>query len=152
MNASATQHDDATPWATRLAAGLIVLATAAAFSDSLGGPFILDDGPSILGNQTIRRLWPISDALCPPKNGETVTGRPLLNFSLAVNYAASGVNVRGYHLTNLAIHLAAALLLFGLLRRTFLLPAMRDFWAQPPPRWPWPSPCSGPCIPCKPSP
>ena len=34
----------------------------------------------------------------------------------------------GYHATNLAIHLAAALLLFGLLRRTFLLPAMRDGW------------------------
>ena len=49
-----------------------------------------------------------------------------MNFSLAVNYAIGGLNVRGYHATNLAIHLAAALLLFGLLRRTFLLPAMRE--------------------------
>ena len=58
MNVSATRHDDTAPWATLLAAGLIVLATAAAFSDSLGGPFILDDGPSIPDNPTIRRLWP----------------------------------------------------------------------------------------------
>ena len=110
MKTTATRH---MPWATRLAAGLIVLATAAAFSDSSDGPFILDDGPSIPDNPTIRRLWPIGDALCPPNHGETVTGRPLLNLSLAVNYATSGLNVRGYHATNLAIHLAAALLLLG---------------------------------------
>src|SRR5208337_2368430 len=40
------------------------------------------------------------------------------NLSLALNYAVSGFDVRGYHVTNLAIHLAAALLLFGIVRRT----------------------------------
>ena len=61
-------------------------------------------------------------------HGETVSGRPLLNLSLAVNYAAGGLKVWGYHAANLAINLAAALLLFGILRRTFLLPALRNAW------------------------
>ena len=66
--------------------------------------------------------------LCPPIQGETVTGRPLLNLSLALNYACGRLDVRGYHAVNLSIHLLAALLLFGILRRTFLLPAMRARW------------------------
>ena len=65
--------------------------------------------------------------MCPPNHGETVTGRPLLNLSFAVNYAISGLNVWSYHAANLAIHVLAALLLFGILRRTFLLPRWAEF-------------------------
>ena len=110
------------------AAGLIVLATLAAYSNSFGVPFVFDGRSTIVENPTIRHLWPLWQALSPPNHGETVSGRPLLNLSLAVNYAAGGLKVWGYHAANLAIHLAAALLLFGILRRTFLLPALRDAW------------------------
>ncbi len=92
---------------------------------------------AIVENPTIRRLWPIWATLCPPNTcGETVSGRPLLNLSLAVNYAVSGYQVWSYHAANLAIHILGALLLFGVLRRTFLLPVMRDRWARRPCRWP----------------
>ena len=64
--------------------------------------------------------------LSPPRNGETVGGRPLLNLSLALNYALGGLEVWGYHATNLAIHLAAAWLLFGILRRTLPAARLRD--------------------------
>ena len=112
-------------WAAVSAVGLIVLATAAVYHNSLTGPFILDDLLSITENSTIRQLWPIWKPLCPPyKATETVGGRPLLNLTLALNYAMSGYDVRSYHATNLAIHILAALLLFGILRRTFLLPTM----------------------------
>ena len=40
------------PFSTLLAAGLIVLATAAAFSNSFAGPFIFDDEPAIPENPT----------------------------------------------------------------------------------------------------
>ncbi len=111
-----------------LAAGLITLATVAAFSNSFAGPFVFDDIPSIVKNPTIRQLWPLWPTLCPPRDGETVTGRPLLNLSLAINYAVSGQRVWSYHAANLGIHVFAALLLFGILRRSFLLPTMRDRW------------------------
>jgi tetratricopeptide (TPR) repeat protein len=41
-----------------------------------------------------------------------------VNVSLAIDYAVGGLNVLPYHVTNLLIHIAAALTLFGVLRRT----------------------------------
>jgi tetratricopeptide (TPR) repeat protein len=109
-----------------LGAGLIVLAALAAYCNTFSGPFIYDDIYGIADNQTIRQLWPLTRVFSPPREGETVSGRPLLNLSLAVNYAIGGLNVWGYHATNLLIHIANALLLFGILRRTFLSPTLRD--------------------------
>ena len=105
---------------------MVVTAGMAAYHNSFGGPFVYDDVTSIQRNQTIRRLWPPGPVLRPPCDGETVGGRPLLNLSFAVNYVLGGLDVRGYHATNLAIHIAAALLLFGILRQTFLTPPLRD--------------------------
>ena len=105
-----------------------MLATVAAFSSSFAGAFVFDDDPAIVQNRTIRQLWPIWKPLCPPSSGVTVNGRPLLNLSLAINYAVSGYQIWSYHATNLAIHLLAALLLFGIVRRTLVLPTMRDRW------------------------
>jgi tetratricopeptide (TPR) repeat protein len=111
---------------TILAAAAIVLAAVGAYHNSFSGVLIYDDVDAIIENQTIRRLWPIWSVLSPPRGGQTVSGRPLVNLSLAINYAASGEDVWSYHLTNLLIHIAAALLLFGILRRTFLMPVLRD--------------------------
>ena len=52
--------------------------------------------------------------------------RPLANLSFAVNYAIGKLAVPSYHAGNLLIHLLAALTLFGIIRRTLLLPALRD--------------------------
>ena len=105
---------------------LLVLAVGAAYHNSLTGPFILDDETSIVQNPTIRD-W--RTALLPPHDGSasggrTVSGRPLVNLSFALNYAAGGFAVHGYHVANLLIHLAATLALFGVARRTLLQPAL----------------------------
>jgi tetratricopeptide (TPR) repeat protein len=87
-----------------------------AYGNSFAGPFVFDDQISIAGNSSIRHL---ATAWSPPGGqGLTVQGRPLLNVSLACNYALSGLNVGSYHVANLAIHLLAGLALFGILRRT----------------------------------
>jgi tetratricopeptide (TPR) repeat protein len=112
-------------WLTILAAGLIALAALTAYYNSFSGPFIHDDEFAIMENRTIHRLWPIWPVFSPPCNGETVSGRPLLNLSLAINYAISGLKVWSYHAANLLIHIGAALLLFGILRRTFLMSSLR---------------------------
>lgn len=101
-----------------LGALLILAAVALAWSNSLSGPFLFDDHASIIDNPTIRRLLP-PDWLRPPATaGETVSGRPVLNLSFALNHAAGGLAVRGYHAVNVLIHALAGLALFGLLRRT----------------------------------
>jgi tetratricopeptide (TPR) repeat protein len=111
---------------TFVAASLIVLATAAVFANSFRGDFVYDDLIAIVDNTTIRSLWPIAPVLSPPLDGATVAGRPLLNLSLAVNYYFGGEKPWGYHAVNLVVHILAALLLFGILRRSFRLPALRD--------------------------
>ena len=104
---------------------ILLVATAVVYRDSFGGPFIFDDASCISDNPSIQHLGEIGKVLSPPGGGITVSGRPVLNLSLAVNYALDGAHVRGYHLANLAIHLLAGLALFGIVRRTLLLPSMR---------------------------
>ncbi len=109
-----------------LAAALIAAAGLAAYHNSFSVPFVFDDTLAIVDNPTIRQLgsW---DVLRPPAGqGLTVEGRPLLNLSLALNYALGGPSVFGFHVTNLAIHIATALALFGFIRRTLVRPALAE--------------------------
>jgi len=98
-----------------LAAGAVIAALAiAAYRGTFSVPLLYDDKPTIVGNPTIRH-W--ATVLLPP-NDSTASGRPVLNLSLALNYAVSGPAVWSYHALNLAIHILAGLALFGIVRRT----------------------------------
>jgi protein O-mannosyl-transferase len=48
----------------------------------------------------------------------------LVALTFAWNYRLGGLEVRGYHLANIAIHVGSALLLFGIVRRTLLMPRL----------------------------
>ena len=48
-----------------------------------------------------------------------MAGRPLVSLTFAINYALGELNVRGYRLVNIAIHVVNALLLFGVVGRAF---------------------------------
>ncbi len=111
-----------------IAAGaIIIFAALVAYHNSFAAPFIFDDIESIIQNKTIHHLWPIWQALSPPQaKGFTVTGRPLLNLSLAINYGFGGNSPWGYHAVNLVIHILAGLTLFGIVRRTFERPVLRE--------------------------
>jgi protein O-mannosyl-transferase len=94
---------------------LLIAAALIAYQNSFHGPFVFDDLPSIPANPSLhhwREVW------SPPTKGETVTGRPILNASFAINYWIGRNEVVGYHIANLAIHICAGLLLFGIVRRT----------------------------------
>lgn len=94
----------------------MVVVGLAAYSNSFSGPWVYDDIPAIAENPTIRSL---AGSLLPPQ-GTTTSGRPLVNVSLALNWALGGARVAGYHVFNLLIHLAAGLALFGVVRRTLV--------------------------------
>jgi tetratricopeptide (TPR) repeat protein len=114
-----------------LAAALgLVVAVFAAYANTLHAPFVYDDALAIPDNPSIRQLSHLGDILLPQSaGGLTVSGRPVLNLSFALNYALGGNAVTGYHVVNILIHAGAALLLFGLLRRTLA-------------RWPAPTPAA----------
>lgn len=118
-------------WNVRTAAVLLALAALVAWHNSFSGAFVFDDVPAIVDNPTIRRLWPVWEPLSLQRTDLTVSGRPIVNFSLAVNYALSGTKVWSYHALNLAIHILAGLTLFGIVRRTLRLRSgqMLDGWS-----------------------
>lgn len=106
-----------TPAATALIATLVTIA----YGPTMNAPFIFDDLPGIVRNASIRQLWPIGEVLFPTQeSGTGVVGRPVVNLSLALNYAAGGLDVFGYHLFNLLTHIGTAVLLYAGLCRTLL--------------------------------
>jgi Flp pilus assembly protein TadD len=91
----------------------------AAYSSTLNSGFVYDDVPLIIENPLIRNLtnlprmftlglWELSSL-----RGKSYY-RPLLTLSLAVNYALGGFDPFGYHLFNVLVHTANALLVFTL--------------------------------------
>lgn len=124
---------------------LIVAAGAWAMWPGLGGVFVLDDERAIVRNTTIRTLSPVSVSLSPPSQS-TVAGRPIANLSFALSYAMgaepppqggppgpgqpAALDPAPFHAGNIVIHLAAALVLFGIVRRTLLSPRLRERFAD----------------------
>lgn len=96
---------------------IVVVSLATAYGNTFSAPFIFDDTINIVENLSIRRLWPPWHSLVIPAD-TGLAGRPIVNLSLAVNYAISGGHVWSYHIVNLTIHILATLTLFGILRRT----------------------------------
>ena len=96
----------------------LVVAVALAYQASLRVPLIFDDHPAIERNATLRQWWPLTPMLLTPVSAAGATGRPLVNLSLALNYAWGGLEVTGYHVFNGIVHALAGLALWGVLRRT----------------------------------
>ncbi|MGD1001796.1 MAG: tetratricopeptide repeat protein [Candidatus Brocadiia bacterium] len=99
---------------TTLCCAALVAAGLLAYRDSFGGPFIFDDGDFV-------SLVCVRKDLIPRILAGT---RPIVDLTFVFNYWRGGLDVDGYHKMNLAIHLLAALALFGVARRTLELPAV----------------------------
>src|SRR5262245_7861430 len=82
---------------------IIIAAGTAVYANSFAGAFVFDDKDSIVENASIRHLWPLTIPLAPPRD-LTTSGRPFVNFLLAINYAIGGTRAWGYHLGNLIIN------------------------------------------------
>jgi protein O-mannosyl-transferase len=115
--------------ATWLASATIALSAVIFYANSINGVFVFDDIPWILMDPGVHKLWPLTDVLFSA-NPTFNSGRPVVNLTIAANYALGGTDPRGYHLVNIAIHILAGLALFGIVRRTFVTPTLRDRFAR----------------------
>lgn len=90
-----------------------------AYHNSFSIPLFFDDLPGVERNLSLRHpgQW-----FFPPVDASGATGRPLVNFTLGLNYAAGQLDVTGYHVVNFLVHVLASLALFGVVRRTLILP------------------------------
>jgi hypothetical protein len=92
------------------AVAAIVLVVAVVYARALSAPFFFDDANTILLNPTVRAPSSLRIMLAGT--------RPVLNLSYAVTYRVSGPDPWGYHLGNIVLHAANALLLYFWLRLT----------------------------------
>jgi len=97
---------------TRAHAAILIVLAFAVYATGIQAPFHLDDHLWIVDDPGIRDLWPF----------DGYRNRPFLMFTLSLNYAISGPDPVAFRLTNIAIHACAALLLYGIVRRTLMLP------------------------------
>jgi hypothetical protein len=88
----------------RLAPWLLITAGLLLYANSLSNPFVFDDEGSIVNNRDIRRLWPPTWAYSSTEEHAPTNHRPVVSFTLALNYALGGLDVRGYRAVNIAVH------------------------------------------------
>lgn len=113
-------------WPTRraawIAAGLVTLAVLIAYHNSFQIPFIFDD--------LINVRYDARAVAAQSFDLAGVGGRPLAGFTFALNRVWHGDRVEGYHVFNLLVHLGAALVLLGIIRRTLRRPTL-SAWFGP---------------------
>ncbi|MGC9985964.1 MAG: tetratricopeptide repeat protein [Polyangia bacterium] len=97
----------------------MLLLTAVVYAPGLHGDFEFDDGLSVRFNPAVRHLGNFTHA--SSLAGMVRGGRPLTEFTFAINYRLAGNDPLAFHATNLGIHLVAVLLVFFFTRRMLML-------------------------------
>ncbi|GBE38312.1 MAG TPA: tetratricopeptide repeat protein [Nitrospirae bacterium] len=109
---------------------LIIFLSLVAYSNTFHSPFQFDDMPGIVDNPIIKDL----QLFVKPSKAEvfdeyleynTFKSRYVSYLTFALNYKAGGLNVVGYHIVNLIIHISAALVIYFLIMLTFRTPYLR---------------------------
>lgn len=104
---------------------LFIVVGFSIYGNSFDVPFIFDDSDNIQ-NPSLRINELSPDSLLKAAVDSNLLKRPVANVSFAINYYFGVYNVRGYHLVNILIHIAASFFLFLLLKITFELPVNRE--------------------------
>ena len=102
--------------------GVLILAVFLVYSNTFRASFHFDDTPHIVENYQIRNLGNIPEIL-KGQRGVTMA-------TFALNYAAGGLNVVGYHIVNISIHAVAAVLAYFLVFLTLGSLTEDETWAK----------------------
>lgn len=90
---------------------LFAILGAILYSRTLHIPWIFDDIQNILENPLVRDLQAAA--------GRVLDSRGVAFLTFALNYRLGGMDVVGFHLTNIALHIGSSFLVFLILRRIF---------------------------------
>lgn len=107
-----------------IAFGIIAIMILIAYSNTFTASFHFDDNPSIQENPLIRHVT--ADNLLQILSG----GRPMVYLSIMLNYQLNGINVIGYHVFNIGIHIANSFFVYLLILRTLTLPQFAGRYAE----------------------
>ena len=107
-----------------MTAGALVLLAGIVFliySNSLHSPFVFDDRTNITRVPAMHITELSWENIKTAVQEAHSKSRPLPNISFALNHYFHGLNVTGYHVVNISLHLMAGLFLFLFVRQTLLL-------------------------------
>lgn len=110
---------------------LIILLISLTYSNTITAPFEFDDVPNIADNLAIRNLLNFTDISNLDKSNILESVRPLLStryigyLSFALNFAIHGLDVKGFHLVNITIHIINSVLVYVLLQLTYRTPCFQ---------------------------
>ncbi len=96
------------------------------YVNTLDVQLFLDDQRNITENVHIRLTNLSFDNLVNAGFASPVPSRPVSNLSFALNYYVHQYSIKGYHLTNIVIHILSGIFLFLFIRKTFATPALSD--------------------------
>ena len=129
-----TTHGADTAMRTFVAMTLCFILALIAYSNSFQCPFHFDDYGNIVGNPNIEMQsldWEsIQNALSGKDRSTQTLSRPVAYLSFALNYHIGQLNVVGYHVVNLIIHLVTGLFIFLWLSAVFRLPLLTNRYAS----------------------
>ena len=98
---------------------MLVIAGILVYANSLSNPFIYDDQVAIVDNVDIRQLWPPSWVSPTTLEHAPTNSRPVVSFTLALNYAFGTLDVRGFRAFNIAVHILCSFAIYLVLNQTF---------------------------------
>jgi tetratricopeptide (TPR) repeat protein len=127
------EQDIGSLWQDPFVHVLLIIATGfAVYFNSINVPFMFDDYDCLVKNPVIKSFdcfpdtqkvfnYSISQDL---KNNLIL--RPAAYFTFAVNYSLHGLDLFGYHIVNLLLHIGCGMLVYFLFVQLMLTPAMAD--------------------------
>ena len=125
------ESDNSSLWHEPFIHVLLILVTGfVVYSNTISVPFIFDDYDCLVKNPAIRnfscfpetqRVMGLSISADVQNN---VILRPVAYFTFAINYALHGLDVFGYHIVNLLLHIGCAMLVYNLSVQLMSTPAM----------------------------
>ncbi|MBI5642583.1 MAG: hypothetical protein HY954_03805 [Deltaproteobacteria bacterium] len=101
---------------------LITVSTLLVYSNTFQASFQYDDLPQIVDNHQLKKTGNIPQILTSPR------GITLATFAL--NYAVDGLNVAGYHIVNVSIHILVSIAVYFLIFNTLMLVKGVDAWSK----------------------
>ena len=105
---------------------LLAIVVILIYVDTLTTPFILDDIHNIRDNSHIRMTSLNLNNLLRAGFQSPAASRPIANISFALNYYFSGLNLVGFHLINILIHIFGGIFLYFFVKTTLETPVLRD--------------------------
>ena len=117
---------ESSPRYETLLLSLLAVVVILIYADTLTTPFIFDDISNIRDNPHIRvtslSLKNLTRAACQSPESY----RPVANISFALNYYFTGLNLVGFHLVNILIHIAGGIFLYFFAKATLKTPGLRN--------------------------